>query len=130
MLRNQCQSLIRLQANLFKVNTVRISSLNGSSDPFIAVHMEGEEVVLFCRVNELWFTDIPTNAPYNIRVKLKSKSKNSGYRYIVPTVAVPAIKVPQTRNTTRLKNVINFNERELAGYLGRVRNLGDMYLCE
>lgn len=89
--------------NEFKVNTVRMTSLNGSSDPYMVVHL----------------MDAPVGEVFNIRVKLRSKSSSNGFKYIIPTVALKAIKPPAYPFDKRQHNLINFDEVELAGYLGK-----------
>ena len=84
----------------YKINTVRMTSLNGSSDPYIVVHVQGA----------------PIDEVFNIRVKLRSKSSQQGYKYIIPAVALPAIP-NDPRGPT--KNYKNFAEVELSGYMGK-----------
>lgn len=93
---------------------VRMTSLNGTSDPFVVLHVIG----------------IHPNQLYNVRIKLRSQASNSGFKYSFPAVSIPVLKTYNLNRATNQKKFMHkemqfhnhstTRELELSGYIGKV----------
>lgn len=97
----------------YKIMNVRMTTFNGTTDPFMVVHA----------------IDLPANQLYNVRIKLRSQASNSGFKYSFPAVSVPVLKTYNLNRATnqkkfmhkelRFHNHSTTRELELSGYVGK-----------
>lgn len=106
----------------YKIMNVRMTTFNGTADPYMVVHV----------------IDAPPNRLFNVRIKLRSQSSNSGFKYNFAAVTIPVLK---TYNLNRANNQRKYmhkelifhnhsttRELELAGYVGKVSQTGSTLL--